>query len=318
MKTITRVALALGVVALLAIVIHNDVRSIVNLLGQAGAWLLLLVPLHCLPLALDVMGWRVLIPERTAFTTLFTIAAVREAINRLLPVANIGGEVVGARLLANRGVGYPMAIGSILVETLLNILSQVVFLVLGLACLLQVTGHFESTGVVMMAVAAAAILVALQFWILRSGLFFRGVHRLAGRKFGALEEVDSATRKITAAHAQLLKSIAWQVSGLISGAAETWLVLRWLGFEVSVEGAIALESFTLAARSVFFIVPAGLGVQEAGLAGAGSLLGIGSDVAVALSLAKRAREIVFGLLSLALSGHLAHPTRTPAATHHGR
>ena len=318
MRTVTRVALALGLVALIVIVIHNDVRSIVNLLGQAGGWLFLLVPLHCLPLGLDVMGWRALIPERIRLRTLFTIAAVREAINRLLPVANIGGEVVGARMLANRGVGYPMAIASILVETMLNILSQVVFLVLGLTCLLHATGHFELTGVVVMAVCAAAILVSLQFWILRSGLFFRGVHRLAGQTFGALAEVDSATRKLTAAHAQLAKSIAWQVSGLISGAAETWLVLRWLGSAVSVEGAIALESFTLAARSVFFIVPGGLGVQEAGLAGVGSLLGLGSDVAVALSLAKRAREILFGLPALARSGRLAHPARTPAATHHGR
>ena len=299
MKTVTRVALVLGLVALILLLVHNDIQSIARLLGQAGWLLLCLVPLHCIPLALDVMGWRTLIPERIDLATLFSIAAVREAINRLLPVANVGGEVVGARLLVRRGVSYPVAVGSILVETMLNILSQGLFLVVGLACLLHATEHFEMSGVVITTVLAAAIIASLLFWILRSGLFFRGVHRLAGQTIGALAEVDATTRKLASAQGPLAKSIGWQVAGLISGSAETWLVLRWLAHPVSVEGAVALESFTLAARSVFFLVPAGLGVQEAGLAGVGSLLGIGSDVAIALSLAKRAREILFGLPALA-------------------
>jgi putative membrane protein len=299
MTAVTRVALAFGLVVLIYFVVHNDVRAIISLLGLAGWLLLCLVPLHCLPLGLDVMGWRVLLPVRIEFGTLFAIAAIREAINRLLPVANVGGEVVGARLLVRRGVSYPVAVGSILVETMLNILSQVVFLILGLACLLHATQHFEAAGVVITAVAVAAIIVSLMFWILRSGFFFRAIHRLAGRTVSALAEVDAATRKLTSAHGQLAKSIAWQVSGLICGSAETWLVLHWLRSPVSIEGAAALESFAQAARSVFFIVPAGLGAQEAGLAGVGSLLGLGSDVAVALSLAKRAREILFGLPALA-------------------
>jgi hypothetical protein len=43
------------------------------------------------------------------------------------------------------------------------------------------------------------------------------------------------------------------------------------------------ESLTQAARQILFIVPAGVGVQEAGLVAVGHVLGIGSDVALALS-----------------------------------
>jgi putative membrane protein len=310
MKTVARVGLVLGLLALTALVVHNDIQSIINLLGQAGWLLLCLIPLHCLPLGLDVLGWRTLIPGRSDFATLFVIASIREAINRLLPVANVGGEVVGARLLVRYGVSYPVAVSSILVETMLNILSQVLFLIVGLACLLHTTDHFEVTGAVVMAVTGASTIVILLFWVLRSGTFFRLIHQLAERTLGAsqkwaaalgaLAQVDSATRELTSAHARLMRSIAWQVAGLVSGSAETWLVLRWLAHPVSAEGAVALESLTLAARSAFFIAPAGLGVQEAGLIGVGSLLGLGSDVAIALSLAKRAREILFGLPALAV------------------
>ncbi len=339
MKIFTRSALVLGLVALTVLVVQNDIQSIISLLCQAGWLLPCLLPLHCVPLGLDVMGWRTLVLGRSEFATLFVIAAIREAINRLLPVANVGGEVVGARLLARCGVSYPAAVGSILVETLLNILSQVLFLTLGLACLLHTTDHFELTGAVVMAVAGASTIVLLLFRVLRSGAFFRLIHRLATRtlgaspKFaaalGALTQVDSTTRELTAAHARLVRSIAWQVCGLVSGSAETWLVLRWLAHPVSVEGAVALESMTLAARSFFFIAPAGLGVQEAGLIGVGSLLGLGSDVAIAVSLAKRAREILFGLPALAVwqgaggrpgfSGRLrAHRGRIRFARQHGK
>jgi uncharacterized membrane protein YbhN (UPF0104 family) len=82
------------------------------------------------------------------------------------------------------------------------------------------------------------------------------------------------------------------------GCAETWFALRWLGHPVNFADAIVLESLTQAARSVFFLVPAGLGVQEAGLIGLGHLIGFGPDVALALSLAKRLREVLLGLPTL--------------------
>jgi hypothetical protein len=43
------------------------------------------------------------------------------------------------------------------------------------------------------------------------------------------------------------------------------------------------------------MVPSALGVQEAGLIGAGMLVGLAPDAALALSLAKRMREVLFGL-----------------------
>jgi len=59
-----------------------------------------------------------------------------------------------------------------------------------------------------------------------------------------------------------------------------------------------LESLTLAVRHFAFFVPGGIGVQEAGLVLFGNLIGLPADLAVALSLAKRVREIGFGVPAL--------------------
>jgi uncharacterized membrane protein YbhN (UPF0104 family) len=86
-----------------------------------------------------------------------------------------------------------------------------------------------------------------------------------------------------------------QLAAWISGSFEIWFVLRLLGHPVGAGAAIALESMTQAVRHFAFIVPAGLGVQEAGLVLFGHALGIGPELALAVSLAKRMREVLCGV-----------------------
>ena len=303
-------AVTLGLAVMIGFVVREGARSIAGLLAQAGWSLLWLVPLHLGPLWLDVMGWRVLLFERTRLRTLLRIAAIREAINRLLPVANVGGELVGIRMLSRLGIGGTEATASVIIEMLLNLVAQYLFLGIGVAVLLRLAGGVRASGALLIAGAAPLPLLMLLLWLLRSGALFRWVEKLGARmlesslgRFGALSrwtELDADVRRLVAAHGRLASATAWQLAGLIAGCSETWLALRWLGHPVSPAAALALESVTLAARSVFFVAPAGLGVQEAGLVGVGHLLGLGSDVAIALSLAKRMREILFGLPALVL------------------
>ena len=308
MKTTARIALVLGLMVMIALVAREGAQSIASLLSHAGGLLLLLVPLHGGPLLLDVMGWRLLIPGRSRIRVLFFIASIREAINRLLPVANIGGELVGVHLLMREGISGTAAATSVIVEVLLFLFAQYLFLTLGVACLLDITGSIRATGALLIAVAGGLPVIVLLMWLLRSGLFFRAIERMASRMLAShepssvmnrLARLDTAIRELTSAHGRLARAIVWQLAALTGGCSETWLALRWLGHPLSLAGALALESFTLAARSLIFVAPAGLGVQEAGLIGVGHALGLGSDVAMALSLAKRMREILFGLPALA-------------------
>jgi putative membrane protein len=315
-KRVFRGALALGLVVIVVLVVRASAQSIAVLLNQAGWRLLLLVPLHTVPLLLDVMGWRVLIFERTRVRILFLIAAIREAINRLLPVANVGGEFVGIRLLSREGVSGATASSSVIVEMLLNLVAQYLFFELGLALLLRITGSVQGKGALLIVFVGPLPLLALFFWLLYSGSLFRTLEKLGARmlnpkptQLGSLSKIiqlDIAIRRVASAHGRLALGTIWQFAGLIVGCSETWLALSWLGHPVSLPAALAIESLTQAARSLIFFAPAGLGVQEAGLIGVGHLLGLGSDVAIALSLAKRMREILFGLPALAVWQLIAH------------
>lgn len=308
MKATVRIALLAGLALLLALVLRQGAGSIVSLLSAAGPRLLWLVPLHGLPLSLDVLGYWLLIERRVAFAVLFWIAAIREALSRLLPVASVGGDLVGIRLVAARGIPGSTAAASIVIEILLNMTAQLLFVLLGLALLLRLTGGSAAIGTIVLALAVALPLILGSALLLRYGSVFVRIQRLAARLLGADHRIvdflgdsanmDAAIRALFARPQRLLLTLAWQLASFVAGVTEIWLALRWLGSPVSFSAALALESLTQAARQFLFMVPAGLGVQEAGLIGIGHLLGVGSDVAIALSLTKRMREILFGVPAL--------------------
>jgi len=300
--------LALGLGVVIALIALEGAGTIADLLSRAGWILLLLVPLQLLPLYLDVLGWRMLILTRVRVPMLFLIATVRQAVNRLLPVANVGGEIIGIRLLRQQGLDGTAATASVIIELLLALVAQYFFVALGVMCLFARTDNARVMHALIVGLAACLPPLVLMVVVLRHGQVFLRIEHMAKRLFSRWLDgqgldhgarLDAKIRETFAARPRIFQALGWQFAGFVVGSSETWLALRWLGHPVSVADALVLESLTQAAKSVFFMVPAALGVQEAGLVGAGLLLGLGSDVALALSLAKRMREVLFGLPALA-------------------
>src|SRR5699024_7699331 len=101
---------ALGGIGLVAYLIadegYQDILQSLSLIGWNLVWLPLF---HVVPVALDAMGWRCLVAprdrgNRARLRFLTWAALVREGVSRLLPIASIGGELVGIRLLILRGL----------------------------------------------------------------------------------------------------------------------------------------------------------------------------------------------------------------------
>src|SRR5215469_5707815 len=308
MKIAVRIALVAGIALLIALIMREG-SAILIPLARAGRVLLWLVPLHALPLLIDTLGWRALLARwcESRQGTLFWIGAVREGVDRLLPTANIGGALVGIRLLAERGVDGVVAAASVTTETVLTVVSQYIFVAIGVVCLLRLTNTVQFVDDALIALGASLPVIVLLAVLLRYGSVFERMERLAVRFLGEDKlsflagqsaSLDAAIRELCGDPARLLTTVGWQVTGMVTGSLETWFALRWLGHPVPWGAAVALESLTMAVRNFAFLVPAGLGVQEASLIGFGALLGVNGDLALALSLAKRMREILFGVPAL--------------------
>ncbi len=313
-QSLTILAGVAGLAALVALIAHEGLGSIFETLERAGWGLLWIVPFHLLPLMLDAEGWRMLLAPRdpqhhATRPFLLWVAAVREAISRLLPVASIGGEIVGIRLVLLRPLDGAAVAASVIVEVLLTLVNQILFTAIGLALLLTIVKKTPLVDTMLAGLAASAAIPVVVALLLRYGSPFtrlaQMIERTLGERWGltaltgGAATLDAEVVQLCRRYGRLWAALAWQFAGMIAGAFETWLVLKLVGHPVSAWEAIALESLCHAIRNLAFFVPGALGVQETGLVVIGALIGLPADAAIALSLAKRLREIVIGLPALA-------------------
>jgi uncharacterized membrane protein YbhN (UPF0104 family) len=102
-------------------------------------------------------------------------------------------------------------------------------------------------------------------------------------------------RKLYRERRLVAASFALSFVGWIVGIGEVWLALAFIGHPVSWLDALLLESVGQAIRGAAFAIPGSLGAQEGGYLLLAPLVGLTPDAALALSLAKRARELALGL-----------------------
>jgi len=229
---------------------------------------------------------------------------IRDSAAEALPLSQIGGFVLGARAATMAGVSGGFAAASTVVDVTVELVAQLVYVMLGLI-LLQIVrpeNHFAlpaAAGVGVMGVTAA-VFVAVQ--ARGAGAVERAGARLAGAFLGPRGAQTSGIQaEIQRLHARPRVLAACTgvhfVSWLLSGV-ETWLTLHIMGVGVPVAAALVIDSLLYGLRSVAFMVPNALGVQEGGFVVLGAMFGVGADAALALSFIKRGRDLIIGVPAL--------------------
>jgi putative membrane protein len=232
---------------------------------------------------------------------------LRESVGNLIALLPTAGEIAGARELSLFGVRPGMAGASTVVDLTLELLSQIVFTLFGLALLitwyrgLQI-GPWLVTGIAVSALAAAGFVLAQ-----RKGLF-RLLERLpatldlkwAWTVLPDAEGIHAGIQTIYRHRARVLASGGLHLGGWVVGAGEAYVGLYLMGHAIAWSDALILESIAFALRTAAFVVPARLGIQEGGYILLGAMFGLSPEVALALSLLKRGREIATGLPCLVI------------------
>lgn len=309
----TWLSVSLGLAGLIAggWLIHAEGAAIGRVLaGADGAPVAISFAFHAVPVIVTSEAWRLLLPgaTRPGWHRLFAILWLREAVNFLLPVARVGGEIVSVRLLRGAGVRLRPAVASTVVETTLSALALGLFAALGVA-LAATRGASDAppalamVGGLVLALAPIALFVAVQ----RIGLF--GLLARIGRAIGG-----AGVAGITAGAGGLDRAVAlcWrrrdriavcfglQIASWALGAGEVWFAARALGHPITLADAVAIEALVQAAVAAAFLVPAGLGVQEAAFLFAGRIVGLPDEAALALAILRRARDLALFLPALAV------------------
>lgn len=228
---------------------------------------------------------------------------VREAVSDLLPLSQLGGVVLGARTLSSHGIASSRANSALLVDMTTEMAAQLVFTVTGIALFLTTVNGSQTgalrplifSGTAAMAALMAAFFVAHRFGLGRAG-------RLAARLLpGADSAADGILDELRATYSNfraVALSFLFNLLAWLASATGAWIALRLMGEAVSLPAIVMVESLIFTLRSVAFAVPGALGVQEVGYLALAPIAGIAPETILALSLAKRARDLVIGLPTL--------------------
>ncbi|RKP45170.1 flippase-like domain-containing protein [Trinickia fusca] len=303
------ILLSFGTALFVALLAWQGIGAIGTMLAAAGWGLLLVAAFHIVPLIIDAGALHVLVRRRTSFVDALLARWAGESVNSLLPAGQLGGPVVMARHLAQRGAPMRDAAAAVTVGTTMQALAQIAFALLGLgtfAVYAGASGHPTPQGVRTAAVLASIVLaLALgAFYVAqRRGLFGRFVRTaarvLGKRDWSALamraDAIDDGVRALYGDRRRVAATFALSLVGWLVGVGEVWLALAVLGHPVDWLDALLLESVGQAIRGAAFAIPGSLGAQEGGYLLLAPIVGLAPDTALALSLAKRARELVLGL-----------------------
>jgi putative membrane protein len=290
-----------GLAAATAVIVWSGWAQVSDALAQAGWGIAAVALFHFTHLAVSSTGWRVLMPgkRRPSWAMFCYFMWVRAAVNNLMPVARIGGEIAAVRLMIAHGMRKNVAIAITVVELTLSIAAIFVFVALGvLAFALRVSDHGIVTQLAW-GLALSSPLIGVLAVVQKIGFFgllarlFRALFRDKWTAFaGNAARLDRAVAAIYRRHRRavlcgVLQFVAWSL-----GAVEVWLSLTFLGHPLSLLESAMIEALIQGSASAAFAIPGALGVQEASFLLFGGMLGLSPATAAALAVMRRCRDLL--------------------------
>jgi putative membrane protein len=283
----------------------SDVLRGLQAVGWSGLVAITLV--HALPtLFCGLAWWTLLRPHVDEGWFLFVwLRWIRDGTDGVVPILPVSGELVATRILKLRRTAIAGA--GIIVDLTAELLGQLLFAVLGFALLVMThpSSHYWgwiALGIAIMTVQFGGFLVTQKKGLFR--LIDQPLDWIRRRRRRPQSQADRTLHDhILQIHAHreaflgavLLHFVAWVV-----GALEAWLALRLMGHPLPVADVLVMESLVSAIRSITFFVPLDVGVQEGSYVLVGSLLGLPTGLALAISLVKRARDVIKGVPAVLL------------------
>jgi putative membrane protein len=301
-----------GLLLFVGILASQGVAAVFSTLALAKWGLLLVALYHLLPLVFDAAAIQVLLDAAAARGSWLTSLLTRwvgETANSAMPAGQLGGPVLMVRHLIQRGVHARHAIAAITVSTTFQTLAQLLFALIGVLLLASRASRTPDDALAVPLLIGAALLglmLALFYRLQRRGLFARLARLIArlsrhadhSRLVGRAEAIDQAIEDTHARGGRIAATFLLSLVGWVVGTGEVYWMLGFLEHPVSWSDALLLESLGQAIRGAGFAIPGALGIQEGGYLLLAPLAGLPPQVALALSLAKRAREVLWALPGL--------------------
>jgi putative membrane protein len=294
-----------GVALLIGLTLYGGLGAVAAGFASAGWGTAIIVFVRLVQILISGVAWRCVLRARILWWVCPLLRWVREGINVLLPVAQVGGEIVGARLLTKFGVGGATATASVLADMLVQVTTQLVFCLLGLGLFFIKFGKSDlalwMSGCLLLFAVGVGGFFVVQRWGGVGWVEKRIVTIAIDKGWPVPEGVVGLADSLEAIYrdpSRLALAGTIHMAIWMFGACEVWLALYWLGQPVDFGEALVIESLSHAARAAVFIVPGGVGIQEGAIVALGAVYGLSPQFALTAGLLKRVPDLILGAIGL--------------------
>ncbi len=307
MKWGSFIAFVAGIAVLAGLTIYAGAGGVLRAFTALGLSGLAIIVLIHLPVeALMGWAWWIVGKDLAGATRRKFIWArfLRDGAAETLPFSQLGGFVLGVRALHLGRIGAIGGALSMSVDLVMELWAKLPYFVVGLAMVIALSRGFRLWGSLGLVFGISAILFAIPYvfrsrlrrWLEQSAL------ALAGRwpSLGSRDDAASFFTGLFVAPRRLIAGFSIHLACWFLGAVETWAVFYLMGMRITALEALAIDSLAMGLRTFAFLVPAAAGVQEGSYVLVCALFGIAPASAIAVSFARRARDIALGLPVLAI------------------
>jgi glycosyltransferase 2 family protein len=306
MKLASILAAIAGIILGTAIVAYYGFGDVAHALGTIGWSGFFVICAYHIALLIGLgFAWFVIVPPPRHRPQAYICGRIiRDSGSEVLPLSQIGGFVMGARAATLLGPTMTQAFASTMADVTVEVMAQLGYTALGLALLVRI--HPEAPLVYPVAIGLGFAAVAVLGFVLAQRRGVAVVGRLSKRLAStwlpaATTRAKPLQETLDAIYAQrvgLVAGFSLHLVGWVANAVEAWLALHFMGVGIGIAPVLTIESLLYAIRSVAFAVPNAIGVQEGAYVMLGALFGLPPDIALALSLLKRGRDLIIGIPAL--------------------
>src|SRR6202043_1417910 len=226
--------LPLGVAVVVWLVLQSDPATLFGVFPRIGWGFVAIIAARAATVVIDCGAWRCLLPRRgrPSFATMLPLRWIAESINTTLPVAQIGGAVLRARLLQRRLDAPAQGAASVAVDFCLSLSGQILFTLLGFVLLARLSAAgwwpaaIAALSLPLFTVLSWEILVRRRLLVSIEGWMARiGQRRLAA----ALQRLGAALGLLAESRDALARSLSLHMASWLGHAGEVWLTLWLMG-----------------------------------------------------------------------------------------
>lgn len=160
MRSIAVLAAICGLALLTGLTVYYGFGAVMAAVASSRWATVLVVAARAAALVGAGIGWWAVVPGRQWGPSAFVLLRfVREGINTFFPLAVVGGDVIGARLLVQFGVATKLAVASVLVDVFIQVVCLIVFVMAGVCIVAGLVGNrtVTSTAIVLLVIAVPAV-----------------------------------------------------------------------------------------------------------------------------------------------------------------